>query len=318
MHPAKSVIFFTTASGAGYGLMMWLGLAVLFQWIPQEAVFGFVAFGLAFSLIVGGLLSSTFHLGHPERAWRAMSQWRSSWLSREGLAAVLSFGPMGLLALGWCFGLAYPAWFSSLLALATIAMALITVYCTAMIYASLKSIPAWYNIWTKIAYLLFSLMTGALLLACLAAFWGYPIVGILVKLTIILLAVGGLVKFQYWNHIKKAAPVSTSGSATGLGKFGKVTLIDSPHSGENYLLEEMGFRVARKHSEKLRRVVFSIGFLLPLVLTIAAMISTSLLLTQLLLICAVLACALGIVVERWLFFAEAKHVVTLYYGEQQI
>ncbi|MGE0726177.1 MAG: DmsC/YnfH family molybdoenzyme membrane anchor subunit, partial [Alphaproteobacteria bacterium] len=96
MHPALSVIVFTTASGAGYGLLALLGLLAPFGLVPASTWFGLAATGLALVAVAGGLLSSTLHLGHPERAWRAMSQWRSSWLSREGLAAVVSFFPAGL------------------------------------------------------------------------------------------------------------------------------------------------------------------------------------------------------------------------------
>ena len=103
MHPAASVIFFTTASGAGYGLLFLLGLALPLGLIPADRWLGLVAMGLALGLIGLGLLSSTFHLGHPERAWRAFSQWRSSWLSREGVAAVATFLPAGLFAIGWVF-----------------------------------------------------------------------------------------------------------------------------------------------------------------------------------------------------------------------
>ena len=101
MHPAYSVIFFTTATGAGYGLLGLLGLLSVLGMAPADFWFGIVGFGLAFGLIASGLLSSTGHLGHPERAWRAFSQWRSSWLSREGVVAVVTFVPAGLFAIGW-------------------------------------------------------------------------------------------------------------------------------------------------------------------------------------------------------------------------
>src|SRR6476620_11629685 len=89
MHPAYSVIIFTTVSGAGFGLLIWLAFSLLFlEVIPLQPLPGLIAFGLAFVLISIGLASSTLHLGRPERAWRAFSQWRTSWLSREGVVAV--------------------------------------------------------------------------------------------------------------------------------------------------------------------------------------------------------------------------------------
>src|SRR5262249_61916837 len=103
MHPSLSVIFFTTASGAGYGLLAILGVLVGLGLLPDDRSFVIAALGLALAFVSAGLVSSTFHLGHPERAWRAFSQWRSSWLSREGVAASVTYVPAGLfgLALVW-------------------------------------------------------------------------------------------------------------------------------------------------------------------------------------------------------------------------
>ncbi|MEL0062516.1 MAG: DmsC/YnfH family molybdoenzyme membrane anchor subunit, partial [Candidatus Puniceispirillum sp.] len=96
MRPAWSIIFFTTISGLGFGLAAWLVLGFVTFANPAELL----VVGLAVVALIGaGLVSSTFHLGHPERAWRALSQWQSSWLSREGVLAVLALA--GLLAWGW-------------------------------------------------------------------------------------------------------------------------------------------------------------------------------------------------------------------------
>src|SRR6476659_2445171 len=101
MHPAYSVILFTTASGAGLGLLVWLALFGLLDLVATERWLGFTGFALAFALVTGGLLASMAHLGRPERAWRAFSQWRTSWLSREGVMAVATAVPAGVLGVGW-------------------------------------------------------------------------------------------------------------------------------------------------------------------------------------------------------------------------
>src|SRR5260370_25611105 len=101
MNPALSIIFFTTASGAGFALLLLVGLGVPLALLPANAGFGLTALATAFVLAAGGLVSSVFHLGHPERAWRAFSQWRSSWLSREGGMSVGTFVPAAVFALGW-------------------------------------------------------------------------------------------------------------------------------------------------------------------------------------------------------------------------
>src|ERR1700746_2338146 len=103
MHPAFSVILFTTTSGAGYGLLVLLGVFAGTGLLPENPWFGFASLALALGMATAGLLASTFHLGPPERAWRAFSQWRSSWLSREGVAAVATFLPAGLFGIAWVF-----------------------------------------------------------------------------------------------------------------------------------------------------------------------------------------------------------------------
>src|SRR5215813_260716 len=172
MHPASSVIFFTVASGAGYGLLLLLGIGGALGWLPPDRWFGAAALGLALAAVTIGLMASTFHLGRPERAWRAVSQWRSSWLSREGIASLATYLPAGALAILWVFyGRTLP-WLGWLTAF----MAVVTVYCTAMIYASLKPIPRWHHPLVPAVYLLLGLMTGTLLLqALLAVFSHMPV-----------------------------------------------------------------------------------------------------------------------------------------------
>src|SRR5215218_7320322 len=159
MHPAYSVIFFTSASGGGYLLLALLGLFGALGILPADPVLGVVGFGLGFGMVTAGLLSSTFHLGHPERAWRAFSQWRSSWLSREGVAAVVTYGPAILFAATWLDIIHAPAWIGPL-GLITAAMCAVTVFCTAKIYSSLKTIRAWNHPLTVPVYLAFALATG--------------------------------------------------------------------------------------------------------------------------------------------------------------
>ena len=306
MHPAFSVIFFTTASGAGYGLLALVGVLAPLGLVPTDGRFGAVALGLAFVLITAGLLSSTLHLGHPERAWRAFSQWRSSWLSREGVAAVLTYAPAVLLGFGWIVLGRRDGTYAWAGAAASV-MAVVTVYCTAMIYRSLKPIHQWANAWVVPGYATLALMTGALWLAALVALWGAPML-IVAAIAAASIAVAAWAKLAYWRFIDTTPAVSTPESATGLGSRGTVRLFESPHSADNYLMQEMGYRVARKHAARLRHIVLAAGFAAPL-----ALLLLSFLLPVAALLGAMLATA-GVLVERWLFFAEAKHTVTLYYG----
>ncbi|HHI88931.1 MAG TPA: dimethyl sulfoxide reductase anchor subunit [Hellea balneolensis] len=317
MHPAKSVIYFTTATGAGYGLFVWLAYLALQGLLPADKLHAFVFLAAGFGLVITGLLSSTGHLGHPERAWRAMSQWRSSWLSREGLMAILTFIPLSIFAIMWFF-MGQSAGLAARIAAIGAVMAMITVFTTSMIYASLKTIPAWHNIWTKFGYLTLSLMSGGLLALALSGVFGMETAfHALIMPVLVLLVLGLSVKYLYWEHIK-TAKTSTIESATGLGRFGKVTLAARPHSEDNYLLKERGYRIARKHARKIRSLAAAFGFVLPLILLVAAMLYLEGTGRAIALCLAFILCMIGLVFERWLFFAEAKHAVTLYYGEQAV
>lgn len=308
MHPALSIIFFTTASGAGYGLLVLIAWGALVGHLAPQTSFGICAFGTGLGLIGAGLLSSLGHLGHPERAWRALTQWRSSWLSREGVMALLTFLPALAFAWAWIVGgrILAPA------AALTIIGAVVTTVCTAMIYASLKPVRAWRNPWTVPIYLVLGLYSGALLTGLLLHAYGMrgPFVAFLVALTGI---AGALLKLGYWRFLDHGRAASTAETATGLGRIGKVRMLDPPHTEENYLLKEMGYRVARKHAARLRVIVLLLGFAAPIALSVLAAYAGGILPT-LLSILAAISGGTGIIVERWLFFAEAKHTVTLYYG----
>ncbi|MFN7195293.1 MAG: dimethyl sulfoxide reductase anchor subunit family protein, partial [bacterium] len=163
MHPAFSVIVFTVASGAGYGLLALIGLLFALGQLPSHRGFGFCALALGALLVTGGLLSSTAHLGRPERAWRAITQVRTSWLSREGAAALVAYLPLAALGLGWIV-LARGDGPVVLAALALALAALACVHCTGMIYRSLKPVHQWCNPHVVPVYHVLALMTGATLL----------------------------------------------------------------------------------------------------------------------------------------------------------
>ncbi|MFC4214720.1 dimethyl sulfoxide reductase anchor subunit family protein [Pseudophaeobacter arcticus] len=296
MHPAPSVILFTTLSGLGFGLLAFLGLG-------YPGVTGWVAFvfyAIAYGLAVGGLLASTFHLGHPERALKAFSQWRTSWLSREGICAVAALLVMGLYAIGAVF-------FENLwpvLGMIGAGLSLGTVFTTSMIYTQLKTIPRWNMPLTPVMFLSFSLAGGALLAGQESlATW--------------LLLAAAAVQLAYWWQGDKAFAASgtTMASATGLGAEGAtVRAFEPPHTGSNYLLREFVHVVGRRHAQKLRAIALILGFALPVLFLVLPVDSS--LVKHLLAAFAVLSHMAGIAVSRWLFFAQAEHVVGLYYGKR--
>lgn len=312
MHPAYSVIFFTTASGAGYGLLIWLALFGSLGLIPAERWLGLTGFGVALGLVTVGLLSSTFHLGHPERAWRAFSQWKSSWLSREGVAAVVTYVPAGLLAIVWVFFETAEGAAAVFAALSIIA-ALATIYCTGMIYGSLRTIRQWNDPLVAINYVILGLGTGGVLFVALLEIFGQAHIWAVVVAAAFLF-IGLVAKLAYWRRIDDAPKKYTTGDATGLGRFGDVRPLEPAHTQPNFVMREMGFSVGRKHAEKLRKLAILLGFVIPAVcvgITLLPGVAVGLGGS----VVAILFAAVGIVIERWLFFAEAQHVVTIYYGQ---
>lgn len=312
MHPAFSVIFFTTASGAGYGLLAILAVMGAAGLLPLDGVLGIVGLGLSFVMVSAGLLSSTFHLGHPERAWRALSQWRSSWLSREGVMSIVTYMPWVVMAYIWIIQGESSPLFNAVATLCAV-LAAVTVYCTAMIYRSLKTIHQWCNGWTVAVYMVLALATGAVFAAAIISLTVGVGNGFLAFAALAVLT-GWWVKRSYWRFIDTTSHPSTPKSATGLVGAG-VRMLEGPHTEENYLQREMGFKIARKHAAKLRQIANLLGFFVPALLLLIAL-ATGGAATSILCVGAVLSMSVGVVVERWLFFAEAKHVVTLYYGAQ--
>ena len=312
MHPALSVIFFTVASGAGYGLLALTGVFAATGRVAEDGWFGFAALTLALGAIVFGLLSSTRHLGHPERAWRALSQWRSSWLSREGVAALASLVPAGLLGLVFLFG-SGQGWPIQSLGLTSAGLSVVTVWCTAMIYRSLTPIRQWNHPLVVANYLALALMTGSLWCAAVATLSGGP-APLAMAVALVAIVIAAALKLAYWSSIDRAPRALTAADATGLR--GPVRLFEAPHSQDNYLLKEMGFRIARKHAARLRRIAVIAGFVLPSLLVAVALLSSTIAAPAAVL--AALCGTAGVLIERWLFFAEAKHTVTLYYGAASV
>jgi DMSO reductase anchor subunit len=288
MHPAPSIIAFTTLSGLGFGLMAWLGLGA------GPALPPLLATALAVALAAAGLLASLLHLGQPTRFLTAFAPWRTSWLSREAVLAVATLAAFALFAALWTLAGVR----SRILGLPVAALALATVAATAMIYAQMKSVPRWRSPFTPILFLLFALAGGALLAgAARPAPW--------------LLAGRGLAQVAAWVHGDRrlAGSGTTLATATGLGALGRLRLLEPPHTGRNYLLREMVFVVGRRHAARLRLAGLLLAVLVPLALVLLSAAPLALGL-------AAAAHTFGALALRWLFFAEAEHVVGLYYGKR--
>lgn len=311
LKPALSVIFFTVSSGAGLGLLALLALARLFHATPASPYWWF-AFGLATVLLTAGLLSSTLHLANRKNAWRAFSRFKTSWLSREGVFSVLLYPIGGLYA--WSVATQTRV-AEIVLGLALILLCIIVLYCTAMIYACLKTIPRWHNWHTRAAYPVLGLMSGALLLTATMPPAAAPVAA---RMAVVLILIGAAIKLIYYIKFADGGTAPSVNEALNLGIgassdktgaqtkiTGRVRLLDVGHAHGTFLTNEFGFALARNQASLLKLVLFFFGFVVPFVL---------LALSPRLGWLAAISALAGLLVERWLFFAEAKHVVRLYHG----
>jgi DMSO reductase anchor subunit len=314
MSPAFSVLLFTTLSGTGFGLWFWLALRIALGDRPEW----FDGLGWALGLIAGGVLvaagviASLWHLGKPLRVWRAFSQWRSSWMSREGVFAIAAFAVAGAMVLVQSVLIELPddALALRLLAGLLAPLCVAAVFSTAMIYASLVPIPAWRHRLVVPGYLLFAALGGGLLFG--------PFAGTTLDAPNMVAAgiVAGaialwLVKRRYWRDLDRGLLPQTRADAIGLpGR--DVSVFERPHTESNYLTREMGFVLARKHAKKLRAIAVVLFAVVPALCALPVWLLPHGDVTALLWVAAV-SFQLGALVERWLFFAEAKHLVMLYY-----
>ncbi|MFZ5575804.1 MAG: dimethyl sulfoxide reductase anchor subunit family protein [Pseudomonadota bacterium] len=311
MHPAFSVIFFTVASGAGFGLISLLFIADFFKLGGSFSNDQLVAGGLiALGLIAFGLLSSTFHLANPKNAWRAFSRFRTSWLSREGVFAVV-FMPIALIYLGSIMFDA-PQWLRVTSGFLTAVLAWITVFSTGMIYACLKTIRQWNTPLVPANYLALGYASGSLLLLLGAVIAGLELTPY-IAMSALIVSIAAVLKAIYYFWIRSPGLTPTINTATGLTRA-KVKLLDTGHTHGTFLTQEFGYQLARKRASVIKVLVFVVGFALPGLMlvwllnqqggTLAAAV-------------AAIAGLLGAAMERWLFFAEARHVVNLYHGAQR-
>lgn len=288
MHPAPSVIVFTVLSGAGFGFLACLAVGLL----PVAGWWAFAAWGLGYGLAVAGLLASTFHLGNPQRALLAFTQWRSSWLSREGWASVLALLALAPMALSDWLGLGLPrgiGWAGAVLCGAT-------VLCTSMIYAQLKTVPRWNHWSTPAIFFAFAAAGGAILAA--------P--GWVAALLCLLLGIALVLGWRRGDGAFAAA-AQTLGTATGLDRLGKAEVFEPAHTAGNYLMREMIHVVGRRHAAKLRGIALLCAAALPALLVLLPLPGMQ--------AAAFVLHLAGAFAARWLFFAEAEHVVGLYYGK---
>src|SRR5215470_6111309 len=316
MKPSLSIIFFTVSSGAGLGLLSLVALADLCPSQPLPARALGWGIGLALAFVVAGLASSALHLAKPSNAWRAFSRFRTSWLSREAVFAA------ALVAIGLLYWSAVASGTTgvlrALLAVVALVLSWAVLVCTAMIYASLKAIRQWHTRWTPLNYVLLGHWSGSVLLLGLARLLASdPTPFAWLAGGIGLAALLG--KVGYWRAATDDATALTLERAIGVREgvhppgvtIAQARLLDAGHSHGTFLTEEFGFSLARQYAKSLRIVALAFGFGLPAAWILAPGGG------GVRMIAAAAFCIIGLLTERWLFFAEARHTVRLYHGDNR-
>jgi len=309
VNPAFSVIFFTVTAGAGYGLLILLAFARIAGLAPDispDQVAGTGLLGLV--LVTAGLLSSTLHLANPRNAWRSFVRFRTSWLSREAVFAVL-FYPLALawLVVEWTQGYVGA---SATLGVLTAILAVVVLVCTAMIYASLKTIRQWNTSLTPVNFVLLAMLLGSLVFLVVLAALDLP-TSRLASVALVVLATAALVKLVYFHWIGQPAG-PTINTALGFTRA-TVRLLDVGHASDTFHTREFGFEVARAKLIWTRVASVALAFVLPLALVAGLFGAPGVGHLAL----AATSAYVGVFLERWLFFAEARHVVNLYHGAQR-
>jgi DMSO reductase anchor subunit len=306
MKPALSVILLTTLIGAGQGLFVALFAAqlalptdtpMLSAWLWQGTVLALLLCGL-------GLLASFFHLGRPERAWRAATMWRTSWLSREVIVlplfmlALFAYGVAQFLGAGYSLPL---GWLAVLLCLALFV-------CTAMVYASIRFLQEWASPLTFVNYLLLGCASGFSLATLLAA-CSMPELARPYAVAAVLLTLAGLLS-RSASLVRNArlVPKSTLQSAIGI-KHPRIVQKAQGFMGGSFNTREFFHGKSLSWVRGVKWFFLLFAFALPLLCLALGLVTG----TTVPLLLAFGLQYIGLLAERWFFFAQARHPQNLYY-----
>ena len=307
MRPQFSIIFFTTLAGMAQGLLFFIALANLYSQSIPSAFLTQLALPIAFLLLVLGLVASFFHLGHPERAWRAAMMWRTSWLSREviSLPAV-----MAVTVAIYCYALLgeVPQWLWIALLISTLGLWI----CTAKIYQCIRFIQEWSHPSTLTNFILLGLTSGWILLEVLIGVWGdasAPMIDApLSIIAFVLLFLSLNLKLWIWNRNRQLKPKSNLATATGI-KGTNIRQTSMGLMGGSFNTREFFHHQTDRVIANLRKMIMLCAYVIPMILVAYAITSPNVFVIFL----ALIINYVGLLAERWMFFAEANHPQNLYY-----
>jgi DMSO reductase anchor subunit len=303
MNPAFSVIFLTTLIGVGQGLLLALYVAEVADLAPNASP-GFYVWGAVLAIVfaAGGLVASFAHLGRPERAWRAATMWRTSWLSREVIALPAFMASVA------AYGFAHYAGWGSTRAIGAVAVLLcIALFvCTGMIYACIRFLQEWASPLTLVNLAVLGSASGFTLAAAYAASAAPEAVPAYVRVAIALTLLGLVTRSLALLRNARLKPKSTLQSATGIANP-KVRQLSQGFMGGSFNTREFFHGRAPSFLRSVKWMFLLLAFVVPVLLLIVAGGHPAALLL------AFIVQYVGLVAERWFFFAQANHPQNLYY-----
>ncbi len=302
MHPAWSVIFFTVLAGMGQGLFLMLVRADAHGAEPRALAIGGL---LSVVLMCLGLACSFLHLGHPLRAWRAVAMWRTSWLSREVIVLPATIAVVALWSLEHFLGKPH----TGALGVAGVLLCFALWACTGMIYACLRFLREWAHWLTLLNFTLLGWMSGA---TAFAAYW-FALHGVqesrfAIAAALALTLAAAATRIASLVRNRNLKPLSTPQSAIGV-KAAKLKQMSQGATGGSFNTREFFHGKSALVVRNIKWIALGLAFALPLALLLVATKAPVLWLLAL----AVVSQLLGLLAERWLFFAQANHPQNIYY-----
>ena len=302
MHPAWSVILFTVLAGLGQGLFVMLvrasGTGVSAHQLGMAGL-------TSAALLCVGLACSFFHLGHPMRAWRAVAMWRTSWLSREVIVLPLTIAVVAAWSLAQLAGWAHVQWLGA----AGVILCFALWVCTGMIYACIRFLREWAHPLTIVNFVLLGWMSGATVFAALSGLVpGFGDSSLWLTAAIVLTVAGACGRLASLGRNRLLKPLSTPQSALGI-KNAKLRQMSQGATGGSFNTREFFHGKSALVVGNVRWIAVLLAFAVPLALLVATHYQQG----AGLIAGAALSQVLGLLAERWLFFAQANHPQNIYY-----
>lgn len=307
MRPQFSIIFFTTLVGMAQGLLFFLALLNIEEPFLSAPFLSMLALPVSFIILTLSLVASFFHLGRPERAWRAAMMWRTSWLSRE-VIALPTVMALTVITFFFVHSGMVPVWVWAALLISNLALWI----CTAKIYQCIQFIQEWSHPSTLSNFILLGLTSGGLLLELLFMIWNGSSVPLGMSLisgtNFILLFLALNLKLWIWRRNQKLKPKSNLASATGI-KGNNIRQTSMGFMGGSFNTREFFHHQTDRVISNIRKIVLLMAYIGPMILLAFSMNSPNI--AQIAI--ALLMHYIGLLAERWMFFAEANHPQNLYY-----